>query len=153
VFKTILVTTDFSDLAGQAVAPALAVAEKFGSKILVLYVVEDRLPPFVDEYTGISLEEIVKGHTERAKGEMTRFVERYFAGRANVEEVLVHGIPASEIARVAQERRADLIVMATHGHGFVSHVLFGSTTERVLRHAPCPVLTVRATGDRDDKDR
>ena len=46
-FETILLTTDFSDLSRQAVAPALSIADRFGSKILVLYVVEDRLPPFV----------------------------------------------------------------------------------------------------------
>jgi nucleotide-binding universal stress UspA family protein len=145
LFQTILITTDFSEVSRRAVEPAVVLAEKFGSRILVLYVVEDRLPPFVDEYTGISLEEILKAHTERARKEMDRFVEQNLPGRPNVESLVVHGMPSSEIVRVAEDRRADLLVMATHGRGFVSHALFGSTTERVLRRAPCPVLTVRGS--------
>jgi len=143
-FETILLTTDFSDLSRQAVTPALSIADRFGSKILVLYVVEDRLPPFVDEYTGISLEEILQAHTERARREMARFVEQNLPGRSDVETVVVAGMPSAEVVRVAEEREVALIAMATHGRGFVSHALFGSTTERVLRRAPCPVLTVRA---------
>jgi nucleotide-binding universal stress UspA family protein len=143
VFETILLTTDFSELSRQAVAPALSIADRFGSKILVLYVVEDRLPPFVDEYTGISMEEILQAHTNRARREMARFVEQNLPGRSDVETLVVDGMPSAEVVRVAEEREVALIVMATHGRGFVSHALFGSTTERVLRRAPCPVLTVR----------
>ena len=144
VFETILLTTDFSDLSRHAVGPALSIADRFGSKILVLYVVEDRLPPFVDEYTGISMEEILQAHSERARREMVRFVEQNLPGRSNVEAIVVDGMPSTEVVRVAEEREVGLLVMATHGRGFVSHALFGSTTERVLRRAPCPVLTVRA---------
>ena len=50
---------------------------------------------------------------------------------------------------IAEERGVDLIVIATHGRGFISHALFGSTTERVVRRALCPVLTVRAHGPED----
>jgi nucleotide-binding universal stress UspA family protein len=143
-FETILLTTDFSDLSRRAVNPALAIADRFGSRILVLYVVEDRLPPFVDEYTGISMEEILEAHSERAHREMARFVEVNLSGRSDVETVVVAGMPSTEVVRIAEERGVGLIVMATHGRGFVSHALFGSTTERVLRRAPCPVLTVCA---------
>jgi len=145
-FETILLTTDFSRLSVRAVEPALSIADRFGSKIVVLYVVEDRLPPFVDEYTGISMEEILQAHSERARREMARFIERSLPGRDDVESLVVAGMPSSEVVRVAAERSVGLIVMATHGRGFVSHALFGSTAERVLRRAPCPVLTVRADG-------
>jgi nucleotide-binding universal stress UspA family protein len=144
-FDTILLTTDFSELSRRAVDPALAIAERFGSAIVVIYVVEDRLPPFVDEYTGISMEEILQAHSERATREMERFVEQNLPGRDDVETLVVAGMPSAEVVRVAEERSAGLIVMATHGRGFVSHALFGSTAERVLRRAPCPVLTVRAS--------
>jgi nucleotide-binding universal stress UspA family protein len=143
-FETILLTTDFSELSRRAVAPALSIADRFDSKILVLYVVEDRLPPFVDEYTGISMEEILQAHSERARREMARFVEHNLPDRSDVEAIVVDGMPSNEVVRVAEERSVGLIVMATHGRGFVSHALFGSTAERVLRRAPCPVLTVRA---------
>ena len=52
------------------------------------------------------------------------------------------GGPYLEIVRYAQERQIDLIVMGTHGHGFTSHMLTGSVAEKVVRKAPCPVLTV-----------
>jgi universal stress protein A len=142
-FKVILLTTDFSDVAKRATEPALAIAKRFGARLLVLYVVEDRLPPFVDEYTGISLEDILEAHTKRAHEEMDQFVADGIEGAVSLEKLIVHGLPSTEIVRVAREREADLIAMATHGRGFISHTLFGSTTERVLRRAPCPVMTVR----------
>ena len=55
-----------------------------------------------------------------------------------------HGRASQEIVRVASEEKADVIVMGTHGYTGMAHVLLGSTAERVLRRAPCPVLTVRA---------
>ena len=58
------------------------------------------------------------------------------------------GTPHTEIVGLAEELRVDLIVMATHGRGFISQAILGSTTDRVLRHAPCPVLIVReSAGD------
>ena len=61
----------------------------------------------------------------------------------DVEVTVADGIAHLEIVRIAEERQVDMIVMATHGRGFISHALMGSTTERVLRRAPCPVLVVR----------
>jgi nucleotide-binding universal stress UspA family protein len=91
---------------------------------------------------------------------MTRFVDEV-AGYARVElgkwadegraagrvahERLLRGKPAAEIIRLAREEAIDLIVIGTHGRGTLSHVLFGSTTEKVVRKAPCPVLICRLT--------
>jgi nucleotide-binding universal stress UspA family protein len=61
----------------------------------------------------------------------------------DVEPVALVGDAHVEIVRLAVDYRADLIVMATHGRGFVAHAVMGSTTERVLRTSPCPVLAVR----------
>ena len=60
-----------------------------------------------------------------------------------VEEVIAHGDAASEIVRVAKERGVDLIVIASHGRTGLGRILFGSTAEAVVRHAPCPVLVVK----------
>jgi nucleotide-binding universal stress UspA family protein len=67
----------------------------------------------------------------------------------NVEPLVAMGTPHVEIVRLAEEQGADLIVIATHGRGFISHAILGSTAERVLRRSPCPVLVVRdpAAGD------
>jgi len=60
-----------------------------------------------------------------------------------VEETIVHGDAASEIVRVAKERGVDLIVISSHGRTGLGRILFGSTAESVVRHAPCPVLVVK----------
>ena len=61
----------------------------------------------------------------------------------DVEELVVHGEAASEIVRVAAERKVDLIVISSHGRTGLGRILFGSTAESVVRHAPCPVLVVK----------
>jgi nucleotide-binding universal stress UspA family protein len=61
---------------------------------------------------------------------------------------VVHGDPAIEICRVAEEGQFDLVVIGSHGSGFLKRVLLGSVSHHVLHHAPCPVLVVR--GERDD---
>ncbi len=151
-FKTILLTTDFSETAKQAFEPALMMAEKFGAKILFLYVDEERLPPFSGEFPGVnglSTVEIMENHKKHATRELERAVREQLGDRVPIEPVLLTGTPHREIVQLAEKRGADLIVMATHGRGFISHALMGSTTERVIRHAPCPVLAVRSTGAAD----
>lgn len=141
-FATIVVTTDFSETSRRVFPPVAALARRFGSRVLVVHVVEDRLPPFVDEFTAMPMDEIVSGQIRRATDELDAFARESLPGM-DVERIVLHGIPHVEIVKLAEERGADLIAMATHGGGFISHALFGSTTERVVRRAPCPVLTVR----------
>jgi nucleotide-binding universal stress UspA family protein len=147
-FKTIVLTTDFSPTSRQAFPAALAVAEKFGSRIFLVYVDEERLPPFIGDFPGIdgfSTVEILENHKRMAAAELERVARSELAGAAEVEPVMLAGTPHREIVEFAGSRGADLIVMATHGRGFITHALMGSTTERVLRNAPCPVLAVRET--------
>jgi nucleotide-binding universal stress UspA family protein len=143
-FKTILLTTDFSETSLHAFAPALSVAEKFGAKLLLIYVEEDRLPPFAGELGSVRVGDILELHHERATKEIEHLGEAHLAGKVDYETIVVPGVPHREVVRIAEERNVDLIVIATHGRGFISHALFGSTTERVVRRSPCPVLTVRA---------
>jgi len=143
-FQTILVTTDFSETSRDAFPPALELAERFGGKIVVVHVVEDRLPPFVDEFTAIPLDAILDSQLKRAAKDLDTFLGTVEGLPASAERVILHGTPHLEIVRAAEARSADLIAMATHGRGFLTHALAGSTTERVVRRAPCPVLTVRS---------
>jgi nucleotide-binding universal stress UspA family protein len=64
-------------------------------------------------------------------------------GVKNVKTIIKTGKPFVEIIETAKEENADLIIIATHGHSGVEHILFGSTAEKVVRKAPCPVLTLR----------
>lgn len=143
-FETILLTTDFSDLSRRAVPLAVTLARVFGSRLVVVHVVGEMLPPLSDEFSAVPLHEVLEAQRRRAAQALEQFVAEEIAARGGrADAVLVEGVPHVEIVRLAEQRRADLIVMATHGRGFLSQAIFGSTTERVLRHAPCPVLTVR----------
>jgi len=142
-FKTILLTTDFSETSKKAFAPALLLAEKFGSRIVVVYVEEDKLPPLVVEYTAVGLDEIMRDQEQRAAKRLEEYVAEHLPPDRVLETRVASGTPHVEIVRLATELKVDLIVMATHGRGFISHAILGSTTERVLRNAPCPVFAVR----------
>ena len=143
--KTVLVTTDFSDTSYQAFGLASEMAAKFGAKLVLAHIEEDRLPPLVLEYTQVDLAELLKRQEERAREKLTRIAPQL---GTDVQLEVVSGTPHTEIVRLAEELPIDLIVMATHGRGFISHAIMGSTTERVLRRAPCPVLAVRSSENR-----
>jgi nucleotide-binding universal stress UspA family protein len=147
--RTILLTTDFSDTSKRAFGPAATLARKFGAEILLVYVEEDRLPPLVVEYMAVGVDEILGQQVDRAKQRLGETVAELAAQVERVEPLVAMGTPHVEIVRLAEERDVDLIVIATHGRGFISHAILGSTAERVLRRAPCPVLIVRdpAAGD------
>ncbi len=143
LFDTILITTDLSDTSVLAFGPGLDLARKFGSRVLVVHVVEDQLPAYMDEFTAVPVDAILEAQTRRATDDLEKFLQAHLPKDVEAERIVVHGVAHLEIARVAEERNVDLICMATHGRGFVAHALFGSTTERLLRKAPCPVLTIR----------
>lgn len=138
--KTILVTTDFSDTAKAAFPWARDLARRFGAKLILAHVHEDRIPPFVVEYGQTSYAEILDRQRERAAELLVELARDLGEG---VETQVADGIAHDGIVRLAQERKVDMIVMATHGRGFISHALMGSTAERVVRRAPCPVLVMR----------
>ena len=144
--RSILLTTDFSDTSLKAIPPARALASRFGARIVVAFIEEDRLPPLVVEYMAVGIEDVVNQQVGRSKVRLEEFVREHLANLGGVESVVGVGTPHVEIVRLAEERGIDLIVMATHGRGFISHAILGSTAERVLRRAPCPVLIVREPG-------
>lgn len=146
-FKTVLVATDLSETSAAVFGPALSIAGCFGARLIVVYVVEDQLPAYMDEFTAVPVDRILEAQTERADRDLAAFLDEKLPAGTNCEKAIVHGVPHIEILRVAAEEKVDMIAIATHGRGFVAHALFGSTTERVVRKAPCPVLTVRGTGE------
>lgn len=141
--KTIVLTTDFSETSRKAVEPALTIARRCGAKIVLVHVA-DLLPPLIVEYTAIDLVDLEKRQRAHAHEELARFGALHLGTDMAIESVVLLGVAHTEIVKLARERQADLIVMATHGRGLVTHLLMGSTTERVLRQAPCPVMVVRA---------
>ena len=143
--KRILFTTDFSSLSRHALAHALFFARKHRAQLHVLHVVDEAyqyMTPMGPEMGPIlpPPDEALK----MAKKELGRFVTKYL-GRVKLDiasDVSI-GRPFLEIIRYAKEKSIDLIVLGTHGHGGLKHVLMGSVAEKVVRKAPCPVLTIR----------
>ncbi len=138
--KEILVPVDFSVCSKKALAYAVAFARQFQATITVLHAVEF-------EISGADMDIDVPQvrSTLRLSGErqLARLV-RETIGRQVVADTLVRtGQPYAEIVEAARARNVDLIIMATHGNSGIARFFIGSTTERVVRHAPCPVLIVR----------
>jgi nucleotide-binding universal stress UspA family protein len=96
----------------------------------------------VMEYMADHSEDLRAIQHDHAQQQLEAFAREHFAGLP-VEVLVVAGIAHAEIVEAARTRAADVIVIATHGRGFISHAILGSTTERVIRRAECPVLVVR----------
>jgi universal stress protein A len=143
-FHRILAPTDFSAPARAALIYAAALAEKFASELIVLHVVQD-LAIFLPDAVTVTPVALPPAEemTAAVREGITRFIQNSnLAGRTIREEVR-EGTPHAEIVEFAREAGVDLIVMGTHGRSGLSHMLLGSVTEKVVRTAPCPVLTVR----------
>jgi nucleotide-binding universal stress UspA family protein len=142
--RRILVPTDFSKHSQNALTYGVALAEKFGAALHLLYVVQD-LAVFVPDGIGVAAptlppsEQFMTG----ARDALARAVRENDLDRLHPVCEVREGNPFYEIIQYAKEADIDLIVMGTHGHTGLAHVLLGSVTEKVVRKAPCPVLTVR----------
>lgn len=139
-YGTVLVATDLSDPSTAATRQAAALADAAGGRLIVTYVVEDRLPPLIAAHTP-DVQQLLARHRATAGKALGEYVARHLPGR-QVETVVREGIVHEEVVRLAREHGADVIVVGMHGHGYLAHALVGSTAERVLHHAPCPVLVV-----------
>jgi len=143
----ILVPVDFSPHAGMAFRYAAMLARRFGARLGLVHVVED---PFVtgawsSEIYVPNVPELLKDLMARAERELATLKGSDAAAGLTVETAVVTGRPAHTLVEHAKEGGFDLIVMGTHGRTGLAHVVMGSVAERVVRKAPCPVLTVRAT--------
>jgi nucleotide-binding universal stress UspA family protein len=137
--KKILVPHDFSETSEAAVRYALALAHNFGARLYLLHVSDKARFEMATEFPlGLdgTLEDAVR---ERLVKILTPREQVAFKPVFDFRS----GSPAAEISRYAKECDIDLIVMGTHGRGLVAHAVLGSVAEKVVRTAPCPVLTVR----------
>jgi universal stress protein A len=140
--KYILVPIDFSAPSKKALDYAVPFAEQFGAKLTLLHVVEPvATPDFANSFP--LMMEKDKLMTE-CKAQLQLLVKQHAIDPKLVEKTLVRqGRSFHEIADAARTLKTDLIIMSTHGYTGLKHALLGSTAERVVRHAPCPVLVVR----------
>lgn len=143
--ESVLFPTDFADLSLPVLKYARSFANVFKARLHVIHVVDEAFQYWMamgpsSLPVGPRHEELVQA----SRQSMDAFVREHLAdlGDGMVAEVLV-GRPFMEIIRYAQRHHIDLIVLGTHGRGAISHALMGSVAEKVVRKAPCPVLTIR----------
>jgi nucleotide-binding universal stress UspA family protein len=141
--KRILVPVDFSPLSKKALHYATRLAQQFGAAIDVFHAVEPEIPPAFDGFM-IAPPTVSNGSSAPCAGQLRTLVNSVRnAGVTRVSSSFRCGLAAIEIVEAAKELDVDLIVIATHGYTGWKHFAIGSTAERVVRAAPCPVLVVR----------
>ena len=140
MFKRILVPTDFGEPAQRALDVAIELAAKFEASIILLHVYPVVMPATYDDAFAWPLEQI----EEAARKTLDARVAAAKARRPGCEGMLKAGAASVEIVSVANQCKADLIVMGTHGRRGMSHLMLGSVAERVVRTSLVPVLTVPA---------
>jgi nucleotide-binding universal stress UspA family protein len=143
--KNVLVATDFSEPSATALDYGRAIARTFNASLHVLHAIDrafmegmlvDAAPTNYSEL----LEEIESAARRQLETAVTEDDRRELAAKT---VLLTFASPASGVVSYARDAKIDVIVMGTHGRGGLSHLLMGSVAEKVVRTAPCPVLTVR----------
>jgi nucleotide-binding universal stress UspA family protein len=140
----ILVPTDFSKYSENAVKYAAAFAEKFGAELHILHVVQD-MAVFIPEAVLVTpmMTPPIDQFKAAAQAALEKVIKDLNLSGLKVQTEIAQGVPFAEIIRTARDKDVDLIVMGTHGRTGLVHMLLGSVAEKVVRKAPCPVLTVR----------
>ena len=141
--KKVLVPTDFSESARHALTYGISFAREYEAELTLLHVVENLTVGYASDLFPVPMAEVFQEISGYARAELAKLGAEARAKDVTVAEVVVQGKPSAEIMRYARETEVDMIVLGTHGKGMLDQALFGSTTERVVRRAPCPVLTVR----------
>lgn len=139
----ILVPIDFSEHSKNALQYAIPYAIQFKARLDLLYVVEPTIYPADFSFGQVGFPNIEEELRKRGSEELEELVTNEIKGRVPASASVRTGKPFYEINEYARENGVDLIIIATHGHTGVEHILFGSTVEKVVRKAPCPVLVVR----------
>jgi nucleotide-binding universal stress UspA family protein len=142
-FDKILVAIDFSENSDYAFEYALTLAKQFQAELTLMHVINEPVDLRGFYVPHISFEQLEKEIEEGAFKMMDKFCSARLGDFSGYKTAIVSGIPYEEIIRKAEETGASLIVMGTHGRTGLDHLIFGSTAERVVRSASCPVLSIR----------
>ena len=141
----ILVPVDFSTQSDAALDYAVDLARRLDGRIVLLHVFSVPAFAFPDATIPMPAQTVVELQNA-SNTQLESLEQRVRANGVGVTSKLAEGAPFVEIVRAARSERADLIVMGTHGRSGLRHALLGSTAEKVVRKAPCPVLVVRPPG-------
>ncbi|MEO8359926.1 MAG: universal stress protein [Vicinamibacteria bacterium] len=153
--KEILCPTDFSDFSEHAMKRAVSLAKWFHARVTVVHVIpvmssQVMMPsPLASTYLGVPAEMLQERRKDAAK-ELDELAKRHHTLGVTIETTILDGHPAKEIAKFARTLPANLVVMGTHGRSGWDRFLMGSTTEKLMRSLPCPVLTTGLADASDD---
>lgn len=140
--RRILVPVDFSDVTDAAIDTAMRLAQAFDSALCIVHVVPEE-PDFVGYEPGPQSVREAEADALQAKHKRLDAIKERLAERGlDVEALLVQGHALEKILEKVSQLKANLVVMGSHGHTALYELLVGSTTEGVLRRAPCPVLVI-----------
>lgn len=140
-FKHVLVPVDFGDSSRAALDVAIDLAKRYGASLTLVHCCE--IPAYGYNPLGPPVIDLLTPVQDAGRSLLEETLVELRPRFPGADAVLVTGLPADEILAAASERRADLIVMGTHGRRGLGHVFMGSVAERVVRTSPVPVLTVR----------
>ncbi len=143
MIKKILVPIDFSDYSKKALQYTVKLAKSFNAELFLVYVIEPMVYPADLSMGQMVIPQSEVNLSEKANTELEELATNEIGDSLKYNILIKTGKPFMEIIETATEVDADLIIIATHGHTGVEHLLFGSTSEKVVRKAPCPVLTLR----------
>ena len=146
--ERILFPTDFSDGSANALTYAVDLAKHYNAKLYVLHVVYDIQRAAGLNIPHISSDELYNGLNDWAVKELEKSCIEETRSLSGVEKVVVQGIPYEEIINFVTKEEIDMVVIGTYGRSGLDRFIFGSTAERVVRRAPCAVLTVRPPAHR-----
>ena len=144
--KNILVPTDCSELSTEAAKYAVAFSKQFNAELTLLLVTATEPLAVLNDYGYFSPElhqKLVQESTARAETQLSVFWDSIKISEITANLINVKGDPFSEIIRHIDENPVDIIIMGTHGHTGLKHILLGSVAEKVVRYSPRPVLTVK----------
>jgi len=144
--KKIIAPTDLSQLSRPAVRQALELAIDRGAEVIVHHVIGEDVDWFDKDDRLNPASALLPQQRER----LHEFVKANFAdliGKVKITEVIEAGIPYARIVKKAEEEKADLIVMSTHGRTGIEQIMLGSVTAKVVARASCPVLSIRPAKD------
>ncbi|MGD2113964.1 MAG: universal stress protein [Acidobacteriota bacterium] len=142
-YKKIVIPVDFSGASVRSLEHGLGIARQTGASVVVLFVVDTSFPyPDLFSFEDPN-QDYFKVMRDRARKRMGEWLEKIpAAGEVEIETVVGHGRPATEIVEIAEEVEAGLIVISRHAKSGLRQALMGSTTEAVVRSAPCPVVVL-----------
>jgi nucleotide-binding universal stress UspA family protein len=140
MFEKILLAVDGSDHALRAARTAADLARAMNANQFWIVVAYDFIPPYLGEP---NLQFAIESRTEEAKAILDHALKEVGSIPCEIQTELIEGSEAETIINVATTQKSDVIVMGSRGHGTLAGLLLGSTSQKVVSHAPCPVLIVR----------